>query len=648
MDMAGIMRNISLATKMTVLLLGGAILVLSFIIGDMYLTSRNALIVEARSNAQNLASAVAHKIEKEFKAMTKVPESMASYLETDFWEKDVILPLLRRMVGRNGEVYGSAVAFEPYAFDPRIRFFSPYFHKSQEGLKFVQLGDQSYAYTDWDWYKIPKKTEKATWSEPYYDEGGGEILMCTYSVPFFKKDPGADRALFQGVVTADISLEWLTNLIGNACEDVHSGYGFLISSTGKIISFPEEDHILKKDIFTLARETGSKELDMLGRKMTGGHKGVDQLTCLFSDKKCYFAYSKIPETNWSLAVVFQEEELLKALHDLNKRAGMIAVAGVLLMFAVIILISRSITEPIKTVVAAAGRVADGDLDIKLDAISGKDEVGMLAAAFTKMAGDLNHYINELTKTTAAKERIESELNIASQIQKSILPSIFPPFPDRKEFELFAFMQPARQVGGDYYDFFMVDENRLAIVIADVSDKGVPAALFMMVSRTLINSIASRDKSPAEVLEEANNILCQGNDAAMFVTVFLGFYEISTGKLVYANGGHNPSMIVNSAREVRLFGSRTGAALGFMEDALFNNGEDQMDVSDILVLYTDGVTEAMTPEHEMFGEERLCEFLSERSDKSLIGICEDIEKELDEFQQGNQFDDITIMMLRRKS
>ncbi|MGD9410816.1 MAG: SpoIIE family protein phosphatase [Desulfobacterales bacterium] len=246
----------------------------------------------------------------------------------------------------------------------------------------------------------------------------------------------------------------------------------------------------------------------------------------------------------------------------------------------------------------------------------------------------------------AKEKVENELNIAAQIQKGILPSSFPAYPDRKEFELHAFMKPARYIGGDFYDFFFIDDNTLALVMADVSDKGVPAALFMMVSRTLIRSLAFDNRSPSAVLEKANNIMCQNNDSGMFVTVFLAFYDVSSGKLTATNGGHSASLVIDRDGTSREWATTHGPALGFMEELPYKEETMDLKVGQTLFLYTDGVTEAVSPGNELFGLDRLQELLKRKHDFKLDRLCSDIEISLSEFQEDLQFDDITMLALKR--
>lgn len=247
---------------------------------------------------------------------------------------------------------------------------------------------------------------------------------------------------------------------------------------------------------------------------------------------------------------------------------------------------------------------------------------------------------------AAKEKIENELNIAAQIQRSILPSNFPVFPEHREFDLYAMMTPAREVGGDFYDFFFVDDDHLAVVIADVSDKGVPAALFMMISRTIFRSLAKQRKSPSQVLAETNDLLCEGNDTGMFVTAYLAFYHFSTGRLTYSNGGHNPALLLGPNDVCRELACKHDTALGVRPGQSYVEYVDKLETGQILVLYTDGVTEACSPHDELYGVDKFTKLICDCKALSLSQMFNHIDKDLKEFQQGNQFDDITMLALKR--
>ena len=247
----------------------------------------------------------------------------------------------------------------------------------------------------------------------------------------------------------------------------------------------------------------------------------------------------------------------------------------------------------------------------------------------------------------AQEKVENELNIAAQIQRSILPSNYPTFPEHNEFDLYAMMTPAREVGGDFYDFFFVDDDHLSMIIADVADKGVPAALFMMISRTVFRSIARQHKTPSQVLTEANDILCEGNDTGMFVTAFLAYYHLPTAQLTYSNGGHIPALLFGPGGACRELAQKHGPALGVRPRLLYKEDVDRLEPEQVLVICTDGVTEACSPDNELFGVDRFTKLVCSCENLKLSQMLNHIDKDLKEFQQGNLFDDITVLALKRK-
>ncbi|MCL2014204.1 MAG: SpoIIE family protein phosphatase [Oscillospiraceae bacterium] len=282
----------------------------------------------------------------------------------------------------------------------------------------------------------------------------------------------------------------------------------------------------------------------------------------------------------------------------------------------------------------------------------RNETGTLADAFRKMVLNLDDYIDNMTEVTAERERISAELDVAAKIQASMLPSVFPPFPDRNEFELYADMQPAREVGGDFYDFFLVDESTIAVVMADVSGKGVPAALFMVIAKTLIKNNAQDGKSPKEVFEAVNNILCENNDAGMFVTAFMGYLDIPSGKFSYVNAGHNPPLIRNSqsehGRRFEWLKLNPGFVLAGMEDMCYTQYEIALKPGDELFLYTDGVTEAVNNENKLFTDPLLLETANSYIDLPLKEFTVSIKREIDKFAgNAEQADDITMLVLRYK-
>jgi sigma-B regulation protein RsbU (phosphoserine phosphatase) len=311
------------------------------------------------------------------------------------------------------------------------------------------------------------------------------------------------------------------------------------------------------------------------------------------------------------------------------------------------LISKLINAPIKQLTSDVAQLALGNLDVHIE-IASKDELGLLARTFNHMTAELKASIEENIREHRETERISAELNIAKKIQASMLPCIFPPFPNRPEFEIYATMLPAKEVGGDFYDFFLIDEENLAIAIADVSGKGVPAALFMVVTKTLIKNNACSGRSPAEVFATVNNILCENNEADMFVTAFMGYYNIPSGKFVYVNAGHNPPLLKKSGLGYGFLPTKPCLILAWKEGISYREEEITLEAGDVLYLYTDGVTEAMNKNMELFSEARLLETLIKHGDKVPTELLPAIKREIDAFAQGaEQADDITMLALKVK-
>lgn len=328
--------------------------------------------------------------------------------------------------------------------------------------------------------------------------------------------------------------------------------------------------------------------------------------------------------------------------------------GLVLVLAVVAYyyyIRRILIRPLGALHGAVrGLVAGGGME-RLDSfqvdIHTGDEVEELADAFRYMLRELDEYIHNLSRVTAEKERIGAELNVATQIQADMLPRIFPPFPDRREFDIYATMNPAREVGGDFYDFFLVDENHLAVVIADVSGKGVPAALFMVIAKTLIKNYAQSGLEPGAVFDTVNNQLCENNQAGMFVTAFLGVLEISTGRFTWVNAGHNPPLISQPGGGYDWLKGKQNFVMAGMPGFCYRQQELTLRPGDCLFLYTDGVTEAMDAAGALYSGERLLAFFNQQNghgplEERLEGLRADIAA----FAGGaEQADDITMLLLR---
>jgi sigma-B regulation protein RsbU (phosphoserine phosphatase) len=299
-------------------------------------------------------------------------------------------------------------------------------------------------------------------------------------------------------------------------------------------------------------------------------------------------------------------------------------------------------------IKGAAEVAQGNLDTKIE-INTEDEFGDLARDFNHMNVSLKKIMAELEETCTEKERIESELSVARKIQMGILPRTFPPFPDRPEFDIYATIKPAKEVGGDLYDFFFMDDEHLCFIIGDVSGKGIPAALFMAVTRTLIKAKTTKGLTPETVLERVNEDLSLDNVSSMFVTLFLGIINSRTGELEYCNGGHDPPYVLRNNGDVELLETGSSIALGVMEDFSYQSRRISLHKGDTILLYTDGVTESMDKDGNFFEEKRLEEILWKIRGKPSKEVCQHILDEVENFAVGaEQSDDITILAMKYMS
>lgn len=636
-----ILRNKSLAFRLVFLILSSITLIFCFTFIYNYYLTRRILIDMIEKNARQLALATTHHIDNVLSTVQKVPESVAPLLEKAYFLSEIrINEMIRTILENNPEVYGSTIAFEPYAFDENKFKYAPYMYRHSGGLKLTHI---PYAYFTWDWYRIPKELNQPVWSEPYYDEGAGNIMMSTYSVPFYYLDEGK-RKLF-GIVTIDISLSWLQKIV-NSIKTGKTGYGFLISRNGTYITHPIGNYLMDETIFSVADRYNDERMREIGRAMVQGKSGFVQISSRMAGQ-CWLVYAPLPTNGWSLGVLFPKDELMADLSNLNRNMLLLHIIGFVILLFVIIWIARSITQPLRTLSRATENISAGNLDFELQPLKSGDEVGKLAESFISMKVSLKQYIRDLTEVTASKERIESELKVAHDIQMGILPKIFPPFPDRHEIDLYAVLEPAKEVGGDLYDFFFMDEDHLCLAIGDVSDKGVPASLFMAIARTLIKIKASKGLTPDIVLDRVNEDLSMDNPSLMFVTLFLGILDIRTGEFIYSNGGHNPPYLIRPDHgEITPLEKTNGMALGVKRDFQYQSKKIVLQKGDIIFLYTDGVTEAMNKERALFSTARLEEALLVLKDQEIKDIVDSLMERVRAFSQGMlQSDDITMLTLR---
>ncbi len=519
--------------------------------------------------------------------------------------------------------------------------------------------DAYYDPRDREWYKKAKEAKGLTWTEPYVDAfGNGLMVTCSQPV----STPNGD---YHWVVASDVTIESINQGIINT-QIGQQGYAVLIDDDGNVIARPGLSAGDRKWDESFETEnllsSSNAELKSIARNMTAGGIGVAR--CSFEEGEKFIAYAPVRCMNWSVGVIMPVEEVVapalttkdkiaaasrETAEHINSQINIIKnsfTVIILILFFVVtglsLFFSRVITRPVMKLKIGSEALGKGDLDYHVDVRTG-DEFEDLAISFNKMASDLKEHIDELRRTTAEKERMQKELEIAREIQQSFLPDSSPHIDGM---DLAAFNLPALEIGGDFYDFIQLSRDRWGLVIADVSGKGVPAALFMALSRTLIRASTASNPAALDAIAQANRLLCEDSKTAMFVTLFYAILDSKKRTLTYVNAGHNPPMLLQGEPPKTILLKTRGIALGVMDGADMESAEIEMKSGDVLVLYTDGVTEAVNEKDEEFGPERLAGLIRDNRSLSAQEMIEKIKEEVIAFSGSEpQYDDITLMVLK---
>ncbi|MEO7319364.1 MAG: SpoIIE family protein phosphatase [Chthoniobacteraceae bacterium] len=643
----------TLSTRLIVWVGVPAALLFALVVGFGTLRSYQQVAKNAERSSRALAQAHAAKLDVLLREAQKIPELMAVQLEEgDFDTEEKLLRYMRGVVGKNhGRIYGSCVAFKPHGFSPEVSGYAPYYYWPKDKLEFEQLAKPEYNYFQWDWYRRPRDAGRPVWSEPYFDDGGGQTLMITYSVPFKRDD------LFHGIVTIDIALEDLLSQVRRIAQDEESmlgagGYAFIISKQGKFLAFPGEgtEHVMEHELKSRNPE--------LAAKMQMGREGVLKTHSPHDGQPAWVAFAPIllgpldddaPDafrSEMSLGIVSVEAGAMDPATRLLTRQSLIGLAGLAALFAAIIIVARSISRPIRELADAAQQIADGNLELKIASGSNTDEVQHLTTAFNKMTKDLRMQMQKLSYTTTVRERMEGELSAARSIQMSLLPKTFPAFPDRPEIDIHAIIRPAREVGGDLYDYFFLDEHRLAVVIGDVAGKGVPAALVMAVTKSLVKATALAGHDAGEIIARVNDELCEEVEDGMFITLLFAILNITTGELEYCNAGHLSPLLLRTDHTITPLDGGHAPALALVKGLPFPAARHTLTPGDTLFFFTDGVTEALSSSRQFYTPQRLQIILREVHAEPVAKITRAVVQDVSTFcGEREQADDISVMALR---
>ena len=627
-----IKKSFSLRLSLYILFVTSTIFLLAFWI--YFGQARRSVSEEAVERAQVKLENTILQIDKVLEAVEIAVKNMSWLVVDKLDYPDYMYALTQQILRSNPYVVGSAIAFEPGYYPEKGVLFSPYSYRSEEGIRSKQLGTEDYEYHYMDWYLIPKLLGTPYWSEPYFDEGGADMVMTTYSLPLYDSS-GEMYAVF----TADISLEWFADKV-KEIKPYPNSRNYMIGRGGTFLVNDRKEAILNESFFARPLENGDEELMRTGHQMINGKKGMTS----FNREGVSFNifYAPVQATGWSVSVVCLHDDVFAGVDSLRNRVLTILMFGLLFLTGFCYFTVRRLTNPLARFAGSANEIAKGNFHAELPVIKSKDEMKTLHDSFGTMQQSLVDYIDELKKTTASKERIESELRIARSIQMSMVPKIFPPFPEREDVDLYAKLIPAKEVGGDLYDFF-IEDNKLYFIVGDVSGKGVPASLVMAVTCRLFRTIAEHLHTPAEIVKALNDTLAENNESNMFCTAFLGVLDLKTGNMQYCNAGHNAPVMLASSGEVKFMEVKPNLPLGLFGDFPYEGQECDITKETSLFLYTDGVTEAENTTKVLYSDERLLDLLDKQRKNMPQMIVDMVLDDVNKHVNGaEQSDDITIM------
>lgn len=594
---------------------------------------------EAMEHAQTSLDNTILQIDNVLGMVETAVHNLAWLVEDNLEDPEYMYTLTRRLLEENPYVCGSAIAFEPFYYADKGIYYSPYSYREEDELKDKQLGTEDYDYPHMDWYQIPKLLHTPYWSEPYYDEGGSDLIMTTYSLPLYD----ATGRMF-AIFTADLSLEWFAEKV-NAVRPYPGAYTMMLGRGGTYLVHKRKEAILNETIFASAIAAGDVAMKETGHRMVNGERGMAVFPG--ADDTYYLFYAPIKATGWSVAVACPYTDIFAVVDDMRNTMLLIALLGLSVMALLCHYTIRRLTAPLARFARSAREIAQGHFDAVLPVVRSRDEMKTLHDSFGYMQQSLVGYMDELQKQTAHKERIESELRIARSIQMGMVPKIFPPFPERSDVDLYAALQPAKEVGGDLYDFF-IEDNKCYFIIGDVSGKGVPASLVMAVTCRLFRTVAAHFARPAEIVSALNNTLTSGNDSNMFCTCFLGILDLTSGHLQYCNAGHNAPVRMSPGETPAFMEVCPNLPLGLFEDFAYEGQECRLKPGTSLFLYTDGVTEAENNQKELYSEERLLQQLARLQDETPHRQVEAMQQDILHHADGaGQSDDITMMCIHYK-
>lgn len=647
----------------------------------IFVLAKNFVIMEEASLHKSSLSTSNENVRRVLSEVSTATSNRVDEIRQNLGQPDRLGGIMAEMVAQNPIIHSCGISFVDGYYPEKGRWFCPYAFRMADGQIGKRIvGDADNDYLKADWFVQALQADCSYWSRPFFQASDSITPLVPYIIPIHDQ-----QGRTVAVLGADLSLSWISSRlfsrVSKPNDTVRVQFGevpgkeqdrsdgslinidwrgitkkFIIDSDGTFIAHPDSGIVIEKNYFDLAKATPDTIDDHIGRMMVAGKEGA------YSDKNgliiksfksfdsdifpVYMFYEPVANTHWSMAAVVPSV-MIDAI-----AIGLGGILIVMILLALLVtriagrIIIKRATKPLQHLAASANEVAKGNFTAPLPQIKHNDEIRMLRDSFEDMQHSLSEYVEELKATTASKAAIEKELKVAHDIQMSMIPKTFPPYPERDDIDIYGMLTPAKDVGGDLFDFYIHNE-KLFFCIGDVSGKGIPASLVMAVTRSLFRNVSAHMTEPEEIAYRLNEALVDGNEASMFVTAFFGVLDLPTGRLSYCNAGHNPPLIIH--REVSMLSCQPNLPLGLMDGMQFKKQEIMIEPQTMIFLYTDGLNEAENIQHAQFDIDRVTELatsLVKEGQDQPTSIIHKMNEAVQAFVgDAEQSDDLTMLAIK---
>ncbi len=642
----------------------------------IYGLAHDVMIEEEEMRHQSFLDKMTSNVDR---TLTEIQLGINNYvpeIENNIDNPDLMYDCMKEIVQLNPNIRSSGITFVADYYPQKGHWYCPYAVQEDDGTMTVKnMGSADYDYLNRKWFKDALASKEPSWSDPFFEANDSLIELVSYLVPIHDK-----QGRTVAILGADMSLKWLQEKITEWTREIidqqwitvdsarletdirersRISYGFIVTEDGTFIAHPNTSYILRKNFYTSFKETPDTLINKLGNLLTSGKKGYydkgvpllqernDSINKKFEGNLSYFFYAPIKQANWSMGLVVPSLNIDFVAITLSGLLMLLIIVAIFIVSTIGHLVIKRAVKPLNALANAANEVAKGNFTTELPQIKSRDEIHQLRDSFADMQQSLTTYVEELKTTTASKASMENELKIAHGIQMAMLPKTFPAFPDRKDIDLYGSVTPAKAVGGDLFDFFIRDE-KLFFCVGDVSGKGVPASLVMAVTRSLFRNVANYVPEPHLTVKALNNSISKGNESNMFVTLFVGELDLTTGLLRYCNAGHDAPVLI-SEKDCRELPCDPNIPVGIMADWEYTGQEVKLESHTTIFLYTDGLNEAENLQHEQFEMERVyqvAERLRTKGEMESENVVKQMGKAVKEFVgEAEQSDDLTLLAVR---